>query len=131
MTTKQATATAQTAGQELTAELRRYFRVGARTRRYRNSADLHDSMIEALHTATVYPGCYSQRTNDIFASAWGVYLSYAKHVGGYRIDGMLRYRISQMSPYQFAALLGRMLDEGIQNTGDGERFFSEMAREAA
>lgn len=124
-------ATAKTAGQELTAELRRYFKVGARTRRYRNGADLHESMIEALQTATIYPGCYSQHTNDVFASAWGVYLSYTKHVGGYRIDGMLRYRISQMTPYQFAALLGQMLDAGVQTTGDGERFFGEMAHQAA
>ena len=42
--------TTQTAGQELTATLRRYFSVGARTRRYRKDRygdrrDLHRDMI--------------------------------------------------------------------------------------
>jgi hypothetical protein len=36
-----------------------------------------------------------------------------------------------MTAYRFAALLGQMVDAGVECTGDGERFFSTMAREAA
>jgi hypothetical protein len=120
----------QTPGQELTATLRRYFGIGTRTRRYRNGTDLHAEMLAAICLAAQYPGCYGQATQDAFHAGYGVALAYDKHVGGYRIDGSLRFRISEMSPWHFAALLGQMLDAGVQTTGDGERFFSEMARTA-
>jgi hypothetical protein len=119
-----------TDGQALTAELRRYFSVGTRTRKHRNGHDLHADMIEALRNATIYPGYYTTSTNAIFASAWAIACAYGKHIEGYRIDGTLHYRIATMTPYQFAALLGRMVDAGVQNNGDAERFFVEMAREA-
>jgi hypothetical protein len=56
-------------------------------------------------------------------------MSYRKHYDGYRMDPALRRHISEMSAWQFAALLGRMVDAGVANTGDGERFFAAMARE--
>jgi len=60
------TTTQATAGQELTATLRRYFSVGTRTRRYRmdeyGRRDLHAAMIEAIENAAQYPG-YLQRTH--------------------------------------------------------------------
>jgi hypothetical protein len=128
------TTAAQTAGQSLTAALRRYFSIGPRTRRYRKSpfgshlVDLHAEMIEAIEQAACYPGSFAPATNDALSGAYGVALSYEKHVGGYRIDGTLRYHISEMSPWQFSALLGQMVDAGVETTGAGERFFSEMAR---
>lgn len=48
---------------------------------------------------------------------------------GYRIPGILAYRISQMTPWQFAGFLGEMVDAGVTNVGEGEVFFSKMARE--
>lgn len=123
----QAAAT-KTAGQELTNTLRRYFKVGTRTRRYRNGTDLHGDMIEAIQVATTYPGYYSGDTDRVLRSAWSVYCAYSKHVGGYRIDGSLRRRITDMSPYQFAAFLGRMVDADVTNAFEGEMFFAEMAR---
>lgn len=127
-----ATAT-KTAGQELADELRRYFRVGTRTRRYRtvrgHRTDLHADMIEAINLACTMPGYYTERTEKPLRVAGGVYLSWLKHVGGYRIDGMLRLRLTQMSPWQLADLLGRMVDAGITNVGEGEQFFREMAKE--
>jgi len=33
-----------------------------------------------------------------------------------------------MSAWQFAALLGEMVDAGVTCTGDGERFFADMNR---
>lgn len=115
-----------TQGRKLADNLRKNFGVGPRSRRYRNGVDLHADMIEALQNATFYPGYYSGERNEIFTAAYGVYLSYIKHVDGYRIDGALRYRISQMSPHAFAGLLGDMLDAGVSNVGEGERYFSSM-----
>jgi hypothetical protein len=121
----------QTAGQELTAALRRYFSVGPRTRRYRKGADLHRDMIEAICLASQYPGYFVQRTQDALHAGFGAAFSYDKHVRGYRISGSLHRQISEMSPWHFTALLGRMVDAGVQTTGDGERFFAAMSREMA
>lgn len=122
----------KTQGRKLADSLRKNFGVGPRTRRYRASTDLHEEMIEALRNATVYgPGFYSGERDQLFMSAWGVFSAYEKHVSGYRIDGLLRQRITTMSPYRFAALLGDMLDAGVRTTGDGEQFFQEMAKASA
>jgi hypothetical protein len=122
-----------TAGQDLTATLRRYFSVGTRTRRQRRDRhgdrqDVCHDMIEALHYAAQYPGYYSEATEAALRPGFGAALAYVKHVNGYRFDGTLRFRIMEMSPWQFAALLGRMVDAGVTCAGDGERFFAEMAR---
>jgi hypothetical protein len=119
-----------TQGHELAASLRKCFQIGTRTRRYRNGVDLHADMIEALRNATVYPGYYQGARHDLFTAAWGVVAAYKKHVDGFRIDGVLRMKIVGLTPYQFAALLGDMLDAGVKTTGDGEQFFSEMARQS-
>jgi hypothetical protein len=126
------TTTQNTAGQDLTATLRRYFSVGTRTRRYRKDRygdrrDLHTDMIEAITLAAQYPGYYVQRTQDALHAGFGAALSYDKHVRGYRISGTLAASINAMSPWQFAALLGQMVDAGIETTGAGERFFAEMS----
>ena len=126
------TTTQNTAGQALTAALRYYLSLGTRTRRYRTRdgyrMDLHGEMIEAITIAATLPGAHSERLEKAMAPGFGVALAYEKHVGGYRIDGTLAYEINKMSAWQFSALLGRMLDAGVENTGTGERFFSEMAR---
>lgn len=124
-----------TSGQELTAELRRYFSVGTRTRRRRKDADgcrrdLHADMIEAIRFAATQPGYYGERTKKALAPGFGTALAYEKHVKGYRIPGVLAQRINAMTAWQFAGLLGRMVDAGVTNTGEGERFFAEMSRAA-
>ncbi|MFJ1539245.1 hypothetical protein ACIODS_11950 [Micromonospora chalcea] len=121
---------AATTGQELAAELRRYFKIGTRTRRYRNGTDLHADMLEAIKTVAHYPGCYSERTEKPLRAAFGAFLAYNKHVDGYRIDGTLHRRITELSPYQFAAFLGRMVDAGVTNPGEGERYFADLTRTA-
>ena len=124
-----------TAGQELTATLRRYFSVGTTSRRHRKDRygyrrDLHAQMIEAIMNAAQFPGYYCEGTQNALSPAFGVALAYDKHVSGYRINGALAYQINSMSPWKFAALLGQMLDANVQTTGDGERFFSDMAKAA-
>jgi hypothetical protein len=123
----------KTAGQLLAAALRQNFRVGTRTGRYGaisgERLDLHDAMVEAIENATQLPGYYSPEKTEILRVAWGAAMSYRKHVGGYRVDGLLAQHINGLSAYQFAALLGRMVDASVTTTGDGERFFDSMARE--
>lgn len=127
------TATTTTAGQDLTATLRRYFSVNSRSRRFRKDRygcrqDLHAAMVEALTNAATMPGYYSENTESALRTGFGTALAYDKHVNGYRIDGTLRFHITEMSPWNFAALLGQMVDAGVTCTGDGERFFADMAR---
>lgn len=119
-----------TPGQVLAAELRRYFSVGPRSRRYRNGSDLHSGMVEALRFTAWYPGYFTGRTETALRPGYGAALAYDKHAGGYRIDGTLHALISAMSPWAFAGLLGAMVDAGVTCTGDGERFFTAMARES-
>jgi hypothetical protein len=125
---------AVTAGQQLTATLRRYFSIGTRTRRYRADSegrwDLHRKMVEALMYAAQYPGYYCEGTQEALRPGFGSALAYEKHVGGYRIDGTLAAEINSMTAWQFSALLGRMVDAGVTCTGDGERFFADMAKAA-
>lgn len=125
---------ARTEGQALAAELRRRFHVSPRTRQrrrdsYGDTQDLRRDMTEAIHHAVTMPGYYPEATTALLRPGWGPVLAYAKHVDGYRIDGTLRMRIIALSPWEFAALLGRMADAGVTCTGDGERFFAAMARE--
>jgi hypothetical protein len=122
----------KTAGQQLAAALRYYLSVGTRTRRFRKDSngynqDLHVQMIEAIMEAAQLPGAHSQRIEDALRPGFGTALAYEKHVQGYRISGTLAAKINAMSPWQFAALLGQMVDAGVENTGQGERFFREMS----
>ncbi len=122
-----------TAGQVLAATLRNNFRIGTRTHRYGtifgHRTDLHATMIEAVENAVQLPGYYSPEKTNILRTAWGAAMSYRKHYDGYRMNSIVRRRISEMSAYQFAALLGRMVDAGVTNTGEGERFFADMTRD--
>jgi hypothetical protein len=121
------TADTTTAGQALTAELRWYFRIGPRTRQYRDSkyTRLADRMVEAIAEAATLPGCYSPRTAEPLSKGYAVAIGYSKHVKGYRINPTKIAAITAMSPWRFAGFLGEMVDAGITNTGEAERFYSE------
>jgi hypothetical protein len=120
----------KTAGRELTDALRGRFHIGPRTRNHRKNArgrveDLHEEMtdlIEASVTESDGSDC-----DQVFRAAWGVFLSYEKHYLGFRMNPLLRRHIELMTPWQFSALLGEMLDAGVTNTGQGEEFFRLMA----
>jgi hypothetical protein len=121
----------QTTGKQLTAVLRKSFQVGPRTRDYRDGLSLKDRMLESIDNAITYPGYYGPERTALSQAASGALRSYQKHVDGYRIDGELRYQITSMSPWKFAALIGDMVDAGITNVGEGERYFQQMAKVAA
>ena len=121
--------TTQTAGQALTTTLRTYFHVNVRTRRVRKGQNIPAAMLEMMQIANTYPGYYSEAQHAALRGSYALLLSWQKHVEGYRIDGMLRYRLTAMTPWEFSALLGQMLDAGITNVGQAETFFANMARE--
>ena len=115
-----------TKGQELTATLRRSFGMNSRTRMVRNGLNLRSEMLEAITNASYYPGYYSEAKTAIYRAGFGAVQAYGKHVDGYRIDGTLRFQITSMSPWEFAGLLGAMVDAGVENCGTGETFFHQM-----
>lgn len=115
-----------TKGQELTATLRKSFRINTRSRIRRDGMDLRAEMLDAIRNAVYYPGYYGEEKTATYREAIGAVQSYDKHVDGYRIDGMLRFQITSMSPWQFAGFLGEMVDAGVTNVGEGERFFQKM-----
>lgn len=117
----------QTAGTEFAEAIRSYFRIGTRTRRYRDGRDMHAEIVEAIEYAQL-PGYYSEGTERALRLAGGALRSYQKHVQGYRLDGDLIARINRMSSYQFTGLLADMIDAGVTNVGEGERYFQGMAR---
>ena len=122
---------AQTPGAALAAELRRYFSVGPRTRRYRTRdgwrQDLHDRMVEAIENAAHYRGYYHEPMQTALREASSVAHSYRKHVEGYRINAEKVAAIHAMTAWQFAAFLGQMVDAGIENVGQGEQFLNGWA----
>jgi hypothetical protein len=130
MHTRHMTTTQRTAGQNLTATLRTYFHVSARTRRVRKGQNLQNEMLDMLLTANQYPGYYSEAQHEALRGSFALWASWQKHVEGYRIDGMLRYRLTTMSPWEFSALLGDMLDAGVTNVGQAEEYFARMSRQA-
>lgn len=120
-----------TNGQALTATLRKSYRIGPRTRITRDGMNLKAAMLESIQNAVQYPGYYGEERTRLSKAAYGTWISYVKHVEGYRIPGTLRFQIDQMSPYAFAGFLGQMVDSGVTNAGEGEAFFLQMARTVA
>lgn len=112
-----------TTGQTLATTLRHYFSVSPTTSRNRKQADLHQDMVEAIIHAATLPGYFSPNTETALRVGFGAALSYDKHIRGFRVSGTTIYQISRLSPWQFAALLGRAVDAGVTNTGEGEQFF--------
>ena len=118
-----------TKGQQFAKVMRSNLGIGARTRRHRGGVDLHAEILECIRNATYYPGYYTGERSELFQAAFGAQVSYGKHIAGYRADANLVAHINALSPWQFCALLGEMVDAEITNVGQGEQFFADMARD--
>jgi hypothetical protein len=118
-------------GEQFAAAVRKSFQIGPRTRDRRDGGSLKADILESIANAVTYPGYYGPERTALSRAAWPTYLSYQKHVDGYRIPGELRFMITSMSPWQFTALIGEMIDAGVTNVGEGERFFADMAQRSA
>jgi hypothetical protein len=117
-----------TSGQQLAQTLRKGFGINSRSRDRRDGGSIKRDMIEAIENAVALPGYCGPAKTAIYATASAVVRSHRKHVDGYRIDGQLRYHITSMTPWEFAGLLGEMVDAGITNVGEGEVFYAAMAK---
>ena len=117
-----------TKGQEFAKTMRKNLGIGTRTRRRRLGLDLHAEILECIQYAVFEPGWYTEVRQELFRSAFGAWQSYNKHIAGYRANSNVIARINGLSPWQFCALLGQMIDADITNVGEGEQFFSDMAR---
>ncbi|MGW1949994.1 hypothetical protein ACWCRC_37525 [Streptomyces sp. NPDC001940] len=118
-----------TKGQRFAKDMQKNLGIGARTRRHRKGADLHAEIRECIRNATYNTGWYSEERTELFRAAFGAEMSYEKHIAGYRVDGKVVAHINALSPYQFCALLGRMVDAEISNVGEGEIFFQQLRAE--
>ncbi|MFC5802833.1 hypothetical protein [Streptomyces formicae] len=118
-----------TKGQQFAKSMRDNHGIGTRTRRFRKGADLHAEILESIRNATHYNGWYSEARQELFRAAFGAQVSYQKHIAGHRADSQVIAHINSLSPYQFCALLGRMVDAEISNVGEGEQFFSQLRAE--
>jgi hypothetical protein len=120
-----------TKGQNFAREMRAHFHIGARTRRFNSkkwTEDGHRDVMQAIADANNYPGSTNAEREAIFRTAFAALCSWEKHILGGRADAGLVAHINQMTPYQFVALIGEMVDAGISNVGEGEQFFASMAR---
>jgi hypothetical protein len=121
----------KTNGQQFADALRKVMHIGPRTRQRRkhplgvsSKQDVTAEALEAVENAHIYPGYYSEPTSRALAYGWSAVTSWNKHVEGYRIDSTQRAYLTSLSPWQFTALLGEMVDAGISNVGEGERWFA-------
>ncbi|MEV5129289.1 hypothetical protein AB0K87_02000 [Streptomyces sp. NPDC053705] len=118
-----------TKGQVFAREMRTYLHIGARTRRFNSKKwqqDGHRDVLSLIAEANNEPGMRNVEREAIFQTAYAALCSWEKHIDGYRADAVLVAHINNMTPYQFCALLGDMIDAEISNVGQGERFFRSM-----
>lgn len=111
---------------DFTATVTRYFRVGPRTRRYRNGLDLHAEIVEAVRMAATLPGYYTEGTEQGLRQAFAAVCGYEKHIAGHRIDGRIIAKVNALSPYRFAQMLAAMVDDGVSSAYEAERFFKAL-----
>jgi hypothetical protein len=123
MTTTQTTAT----GTEFAATIARYFSMNGRSRRFRAGRDMHAEIAEAVHMAAEVRGYYTEATQEALRVAYAAVCGYEKHILGYRARPETCAKVAAMSPLQFAKMLGQMVDAGVSNQGEAERFFQAMA----
>jgi hypothetical protein len=117
-----------TPGQLFARTMREYLGIGTRTRTRRLGLNLHDEILEAVQRASYEAGYHTPDRQAIFGTASSACRSYEKHIRGYRAHGNVIAHINQLSPWQFCALLGEMVDADITNVGEGERWFADLAR---
>lgn len=120
-----------TKGQNFAREMRSYLHIGPRTRRFNSkkwTVDGHRDVINLIAEASYNPGMHNADREAIFRTASAALRSWEKHIDDCRANPVLVYRINEMTPHQFVGLLGDMIDAGITNAGEGERYFAEMAR---
>lgn len=124
--------TNSSAGQAVTAEIRKMWQIGPRTKWGRKTGRLVEIewiLRELRETIGDYRGIESERRTAVLDKAHTALYAYGKFVDGYRIDGVLRFHITTATPLAWAAFLGEMVDSGCTNMGEFEQWFTQQARE--
>lgn len=123
--------TSKTNGQQLAATLRRIHHIGTRTRQTRKDPlgtkakqNVIADAMASIDQAALHPGCYTKPTEDALKTGWAAVSGWYKHVEGYRLNGAQTAYLKSLTPWQFTALLGEMVDAGISNVGEAERWFA-------
>jgi hypothetical protein len=126
----------KSAGQTFTVELRKLFNIGPRTRWYRKSGynwgasltqeNVRDRFWESVNFDYDYD---RPERKAAFGSARNAMAAWEKHIEGVRIDPSLSlYLRIDLSPWEWTAYLGRMVDTGYTCVGPFEDWFAEQAR---
>lgn len=123
--------TTQTAGQKFTATLTKTLHIGSRTRNRRGVYNLREEIVETVQTAATIPGYWTAERQQAMAAGYTAINAYRKHIEGGRLDSIICWYVREgMSPYQFAKLLGRLIDTDITTVFQAEAFFSSLRAEA-
>lgn len=117
-----------TKGQQFAKDMRKNLGIGTRTPRFRKGSDLHASVLASIEHAKYDAGWYQPEREDLYSAASGAWLSFDAHIASRRANGSVIAHIASLTPWQFCNLIGEMVDAGITNVGQGERFFAEMGR---
>jgi hypothetical protein len=88
--------------------------------------DLHVEIAEAVKRSAFEPGWHTPERQTVFHTAFNAWASYDAHILGYRVSGTVVCHVTGLSPWQLCQLFGEMIDAGITNVGQGERFFNQM-----
>jgi len=115
-----------TAAAEFAATVTRYLHINSRTRLFRRGFDVKAEIVESVLVAATIPGYYVEHTQKALAPAFAAVCGYRKHILGCRINGETVSRIREMSPWQFTQMLADMIDKGVSNAYEAERYFQAM-----
>lgn len=115
-----------TEGQRFAKAARQYFKIGPRTRRFRGLRDLHAEVCEAVFYAATAPGYYSDEMQADLRLAFAAVNGYEKHIRGFRASPAVVNQVSVLSAWRFVDMLARMIDAGVTNNGEAERFFQKI-----
>lgn len=125
--------TTKTAGQTLTATIRRVKGIGTSSRWGRTNPLggrlTHADVMATLIENGQYRGIYSEATTAALAPGFAIACGWDKHVEGYRINGEVIAALRALSPWQLCAFLGRLVDAGITNVGEMETWLAQHGRE--
>lgn len=128
--------TKNTAGHALTVTLRERHHIGARTRWGRDGwscmAETHTlrhEIVDMVRTSNQYPGYYNETVTAALRPALAVINGWTKHIESCRADPVAVAVLKSLSPWEFTAFLGRLVDDGVSNNGAMETWLAAHVAE--
>ena len=125
MTTTNKTLVNKTQGQRFAKCACSYFSVGPRTLRYRDGVNLVDRIRTEVYNGACNRGYFSDIVSQGLDPAFHTLTAWEKHVECRRLSSDLLEVLLQVRPYQFVKLIGDMIDDGVTNSAEAERWFRE------